>query len=110
MRKILLLAACFALLTAGAALADNVTITSKASFSTPGGMLESTNTFPFRGTQTITFQVAGKTCNLNGSARGSVPTGCNYHLTVAPDGSITGELAAGNQVCTQTRDIAASCK
>ena len=36
--------------------------------------------------------------------------GCNYIITVAPDGSISGELKAGNMVCTQSKDVAKSCK
>lgn len=92
-------------------LADTVTVTSEASFSDPsGGRISSTNSHAFVGTSTITFQVAGKTCNLNGSARGSVPTGCNYAITVAPSGALSGTLTAGNSVCTQSNQVASSCK
>jgi hypothetical protein len=98
------------LVVSSAAFADTVAITSQASFSSPSGSIESTNSFAFKGTNTITFMVAGKTCNLNGSARGPVPTGCNYTITVAPNGSITGTLTAGNSVCTQSSQIASSCK
>ena len=59
---------------------------------------------------TFKFEVAGKTCTFYTSARGSVPGGCNYEVTVAPDGSITGMLVAGNNYCTQTKDIPSSCK
>ncbi len=110
MKKTLLIAALVLLAVSSAALADTVTVTSNTSFSVPSGSIQSTNTFAFGGTQTITFTVAGKTCNLNGSARGSVPMGCNYAITVAPNGSITGTLAAGNSVCTQSSQIASSCK
>ena len=54
--------------------------------------------------------VAGLVCHLRTSAAGSVPMGCNYTLTVDVNGKISGELRAGNRVCTQTDQIAASCK
>ena len=110
MKKTLVLIAVLVLCVSAAALADTVAITSNASFSSPSGSIQSTNSFAFQGTQTITFQVAGKTCNLNGSARGSVPMGCNYAISVAPNGSITGSLTAGNSVCTQSAQVASSCK
>jgi hypothetical protein len=111
MRKSLPIVAIFTLFVAAAAMADTVSVTSQSSFSNPGGgNIQSTNSFAFQGTQTITFMVAGKTCNLNGSARGSVPMGCNYAITVAPNGSISGSLTAGNSVCTQSAQIASSCQ
>jgi hypothetical protein len=53
--------------------------------------------------------VAGKTCNLNGSACGSVPAGCNYSITVAPNGTISG-TSGNNDCCTRSADIASSCE
>jgi hypothetical protein len=110
MKKALMIVALALLSVAAAAFADTVSVTSQTSFSSPSGKIESTNSFAFKGTQTITFMVAGKTCNLNGSARGSVPAGCNYAITVAPNGSISGSLTAGNSVCTQSGQVASSCK
>lgn len=110
MKKTLAIVAISTLFASTAALADTVSVTSQTSFSDPKGSINSTGPFAFKGTRTITFTVAGKTCNLNGSARGSVPMGCNYAITVEPDGSITGKLTAGNGVCTQTSQIASSCK
>ena len=111
MKKTLTIVALAFLLVSAAALADTVTIISQTSFSSPSGQsISSTGVLGFVGPQTITFQVAGKTCNLNGSARGSVPMGCNYALTVAANGSISGTLTAGNSVCTQSGQVASSCK
>jgi hypothetical protein len=94
-----------------AAMADTVRITSQSTFSDPGGgSITSSDAYAFKGTRDIVFTVAGKTCTLNGSARGSVPMGCNYQITVASNGSISGELTAGNNVCTQTGQVASSCK
>lgn len=110
MKKALVIIPLAFLFVASAALADAVAVTSKTSFSSPSGpTIESFNYTAFQGPWTIIFEVAGKTCYLNGSARGSVPEGCNYHLTVEPDGSIHGILTAGNWICTQSADIAASC-
>ncbi|MCP4697553.1 MAG: hypothetical protein GY862_11985 [Gammaproteobacteria bacterium] len=110
MKKTLVIAAVAALFASTATLADTVSVTSQTAFSEPQGTITSSGSFAFGGTKTITFTVAGKTCNLNGSARGSVPMGCNYAITVAPNGSITGQLTAGNNVCTQTAQVASSCK
>jgi hypothetical protein len=108
-RVILLAVSAICLSAAGIIQADTVSVTSLTSFSDPSGAIDSSDTYAFVGTNTITFEVAGRTCNLNGSARGSVPMGCNYKIVVAADGSITGTLSAGNSVCTQTSDIAKSC-
>jgi hypothetical protein len=111
MKKALIILSLSFLFVSAAALADAVSVTSQTAFSSPAGpTIQSADWVGFQGPWTITFTVAGKTCNLNGSARGSVPTGCNYALTVAPDGSISGVLTAGNSVCTQSADIAASCQ
>ncbi|HKV07771.1 MAG TPA: hypothetical protein VJ725_06525 [Thermoanaerobaculia bacterium] len=112
MKRILTIAALAILLVSSAALADTLKVTSVTSFASPSGAppLESSNTYSFKGPQTITFTVAGKTCNLNGSARGPVPMGCNYAITVEPNGSISGTLTAGNQYCTQSNQIASSCQ
>lgn len=110
MKKVILiiLAAAMFLLQAPA-YADTVTVVSNTSFSNPQSQIKSEGEYAFRGVSTITFEVAGNTCNLNGSLRGSVPSGCNYLIEVAPNGQISGELTAGNYVCTQSADIPSSC-
>lgn len=110
MKKALFIVPLALLLLSTVALADAVSVTSQTTFSSPSGpTIQSADWVGFQGPQIITFTVAGKTCNLNGSGLGSVPTGCNYAITVAPDGSISGVLTAGNSVCTQSSDIASSC-
>jgi hypothetical protein len=110
-KKTLMIAALAVLCVSSVALADSVIVNVQTSFSSPSGQsITSTGNLQFKGTSTITFTVAGKTCNLNGSARGPVPTGCNYSITVAPNGSISGTLTSGNSVCTQSGQIGASCK
>ena len=110
MKKSLALVAVATALFSAQSLADTVSITSQSSFATPSGNINSTGSYAFVGPSTIEFEVAGKTCKLNGSARGSVPMGCNYEITVSPSGKITGILSAGNSVCTQSDQIASSCK
>lgn len=111
MKRTLTIAVLSFLLVSAVALADTVSVISQTSFASPsGGSINSSNSYAFKGVQTITFTVAGKTCNLNGSARGPVSTGCNYDITVAPNGTISGKLTAGNQVCTQSNQVASSCK
>lgn len=111
MKKALFIIALAFLFVPGVSLADAVSVTSQTVFTSPNGpTIQSADWVGFQGPWTITFTVAGKTCNLNGSARGSVPTGCNYAITVASDGTISGVLTAGNSICTQSADIAASCQ
>ena len=111
MKQKLLATAFVTLLASSATMADTVAVTSNTTFSDPaGGKIVSTNSYAFKGTNDIVFAVAGKNCTLNGSARGSVPMGCNYQITVAPDGSISGELTAGNSICTPSEKIASSCR
>ena len=110
MKKSLILVALAAALFSAQVLADTVSITSQSTFTTPSGNITSTGSYAFVGPKTIVFEVAGKTCSLNGSARGSVPMGCNYQMTVSPSGKVSGILSAGNSVCTQSDQIAASCK
>ena len=109
MKKSTILATTTTLFAFTAAMADTVTVTSNTTFSNPNGHeLTSKNTFAFKGTKTITFHVAGKTCHLTGSASGYSPGGCNYRITVAPDGTITG-TSGNNGVCTHSDKIAKSC-
>ncbi len=78
----------------------------------PNGVATKSSTaeYGFRPTQPkIDVWVAGKKCSLISSAMGSVPMGCNYTITVNAKGEISGELRAGNAVCTQTADIAKAC-
>ena len=112
MKRTLTIFALVFLSVSGAALADAVSVTTLTSFSSPGGQsITATNFVSFQGPQTITFMVAGKTCNLNGSGGSNVSVnGCNYALTVAPNGSITGSLTAGSSGCTQSAQVASSCQ
>ena len=95
---------------AAPAFADNVKVEVEISSNFDSSTLTLSNTYSTGG-EDLVVTVAGKTCNLKGSARGSVPVGCNYTIKVAPDGSITGTLfeGPGTQVCTQSEDIPAAC-
>ncbi len=93
----------------GAALADTVTIASDGGFPNQDALVTSQSTLHFKGPETIVFSFAGKTCTLNGSARGSVPMGCNYKVHLSTNGSFSGELVAGNDVCTQTPAVTSQC-
>ncbi|MEC4815549.1 MAG: hypothetical protein SAK29_20075 [Scytonema sp. PMC 1069.18] len=110
MKKLILIAfsaLVFMLSNTVPALADGVVLKYQAAFSTPDSPSVSTETyFPFKGTQRIIFKVAGKTCDLLGSASPiGAFNGCNYTVNIAPDGSLTG---TGNSPCTQ--NVAAACK
>jgi hypothetical protein len=94
-----------------AALADTVSITSTASVGAPTEQITSTSVWAQNPTTPmLTVNVAGKQCSLVSSAKAIGPIGCNYKLEVAPNGAITGSLAAGNNGCTPTPQVASSCK
>jgi hypothetical protein len=96
-------------LVATAAMADTVTVISQTSFSEPNNQtIKSEGNLPFKGTKNIIFQVAGKTCKLTGSASGPSPGGCNYTITVSPDGKISG-TSGNNGICTPSNEIAKNC-
>lgn len=96
---------------AGAAHADSVTITSNANVGTPAQSLSASMNWAHNPTTpNLTIQVAGKTCTLVSSKQAGSSNGCNYALNVAPDGTITGSLTAGNSACTPTAQVASSCK
>jgi hypothetical protein len=68
------------------------------------------NTTHFQGPQTIRVDVGGRICNLIGSAAGGGAfQGCNYRITLSPNGTITGESLTP-QGCTPSAQIPASCK
>ncbi|MEB3358371.1 MAG: hypothetical protein VKK04_16720 [Synechococcales bacterium] len=111
MKKLLLTLAALAMfLFASPVYADTVRVVTEAKFINPSGNDKAEFEYAFRGIDTIRVQFGGKTCTLNGSARGSVPMGCNYTIFIRPDGSFGGELRAGNSVCTPSANVAASCQ
>lgn len=116
MKKALILVAALAIALPCLALADTVWVETQSSIdagaAAPANESKtSTAEYAFRPEKPeITVKVANKMCVLRSSAAGSVPMGCNYTITVAADGSVSGELRAGNMVCTQTPDIAKSCQ
>jgi len=96
---------------AGAAKADTVVTTFLTLVGAPTQQTTATANAAFNPTSPmLSVQIAGKTCSLVSSAQAIGPVGCNYALTVGPDGSITGVLAAGNAGCTPTPQVAAACK
>ncbi len=110
MKKLILVAfsaLLFMLSSAVPALADGVKFNYNAAFSSPSNpQVTAEKYFPFKGTKRVVFKVAGKTCDLLGSASPiGAFNGCNYTINIAPDGSLTG---SGNSPCTQ--NVAAACK
>ena len=111
MKKSLTIAAFVFLAVSTVALADSLTVTSELLTTSPPGFatISTTTKFGFKGPNTITFTIAGKTCNLQGSGSSNASGGCNYSITVAPNGSISGS-SGNNQGCTPSSQVAASCK
>ena len=111
MKRVLLLVVLAALVLPGLALADTVWVVTESAVnagkSAPANESKSSKAeYAFRPeTPDIVVVVAGRKCALHSSVRGSVPMGCNYTVTIAADGSLSGELRAGNAVCTQTPEI-----
>ncbi|NEO79412.1 hypothetical protein [Moorena sp. SIO4G3] len=109
MKKLILIAfsaLLFMLSVNAPALADGVVLTYEADFDSPDSVVIAEKYFPFRGTKRVVFEVAGKTCDLLGSASPiGAFQGCNYKVTIAADGTLSG---TGNYPCTE--DVAAACK
>ena len=87
---------------AGAAYADSITFTGH-------GVLANGWEIPIKGHQGWTprapreiIKVAGKTCEIGTSVQGSVSRGCNYVISITPDG-VAFELNSGeySQTCTK---------
>ncbi|MDJ0677078.1 MAG: hypothetical protein QNJ36_17130 [Calothrix sp. MO_167.B42] len=109
MKKLILItfsALVFMLSSTVPALADGVEFKYQADFgSTLNQPVIAEKYFPFRGVSRIVFEVAGKKCNLLGSASPiRAYQGCNYTINIAADGTLTG---SGNSPCTT--DVAAAC-
>lgn len=110
MKKLILIAfsaLVFMLSNTVPALADGVVFNYNAAFTSPSNpTVTAQNYFPFKGTERVVFKVAGKTCDLLGSASPiGASQGCNYTINIAADGTLTG---SGNSPCTQ--NVAAACK
>jgi len=109
MKKLILIAfsaLMFMVSSAVPALADGVNFTYEADFTSPSQQVFAKQYFPFKGTKRVIFDVAGKHCDLLGSASPiGAYQGCNYQVKIAADGTLTG---SGNYPCTQ--DVAAACK
>ena len=109
MKKVLFLATIIAIVVPCVASADTVRIVSKATVD--GETVTAEKEYGFRPmSPEIKVAIQGKTCTLRSAAAGSVPMGCNYTIAIAADGTVSGELRAGNAVCTQSADVADSCK
>jgi hypothetical protein len=110
MKKFILIAfsaLVFMLSSAVPALADGVVFKYDAAVTSPSNPKVTAETyFPFKGTQRVNFKVAGKTCDLLGSASPiGASDGCNYTISIAADGSLTG---TGNSPCTT--NVVAACQ
>ncbi len=110
---VMILAAAMFLL-ASPAYADSLKIQTGVTFSSPDiyKTTPGTTYSDIKGSPEISVSVAGKTCTLAGSQGNSAPQGCNYDITVAPNGSIaaTNPNAPRYGNCTAPAAIASSCK
>jgi hypothetical protein len=91
---------------ASPAYADSVSVSTQAAFTNPTNFnaVPERDYYDFKGLkEKITFTIAGKTCNLQGSGSVVKPEGGNYQIAVSPTGTLSG---SGN--CTT--DIDSPCK
>lgn len=102
------------LVLSAAAYADTVNITTQADFiapSNPGA--SATINYAFTPSAPISFKVAGKTCNWvsssspYGSGGGA---GCNYTITVDPNGMLTNATSNGNGCTASGQPMIDACK
>lgn len=112
MKKMMLIAV--ALVMSAAAYADTVNISVQADFikpSKPGA--SSKISMAFTPSAPISFKVAGKTCTWisssspYGSGGGA---GCNYNITVNPDGMLADATSNGNGCTASGKAMISACK
>lgn len=94
------------------AYADTVNITTEAAFSGPTSSQSSKIAYAFTPTTSpIVFNVAGKTCSWVSSTQAIGPQGCNYSITISPNGTLTNPSNANStSSCTQASAMVAACK
>lgn len=79
--------------------ADSVLVVTKTTIS--GQAISSQAQADFRPTSnTITVNIAGKTCTFGSSTQGSVPQGCNYTITV-DENDLVPSVREASSVCMQ---------
>lgn len=112
MKKIMLLAAALSL--SAIAQADTVNINVQSDFITPSKPGASGKiSMAFTPSAPISFKVAGKTCTWvsssspYGSGGGA---GCNYNLTVTPEGTLANATSNGNGCTASGKAMIAACK
>ena len=109
-KTILILIVLLATAATPAVFADSITVTLNLSTNFHGHTASATTSLGTDGKQDYTYQVAGYTCKLNGSYRGSVPSGCNYQINIAADGTLTGSVGGGSGTSVCTQNVAKACK
>jgi hypothetical protein len=111
MKKVLFIAVAIAFIS-GAAHADTLAITSMTAVTMPSSQIISNSTLQFVGTPAITFTAAGKTCSWLGSGAGaSVPSGCNYGITVNNStNTLSNPSSLDNANCTPASQMLSLCK
>jgi hypothetical protein len=99
------------LFVASVAQADSVSITVQAS-ATPSNNPNGSGTVSWGWTPTgspTAVKFAGKTCNWVSSTTGAGTAGCNYSITVAPDGSLSNP-GSNSSGCTPPAQMIAACQ
>lgn len=109
-KTILILVVLLATAAAPAVFADTVHVNVTLSSNFHDHTSTATTSLATDGKQDYTFKIAGYTCTLNGSYRGSVPTGCNYTINIASDGTLTGSVAGGSGTNVCTQNVPKACK
>jgi hypothetical protein len=112
MKKALFIAAAAVAFISGAAHADTLSVNSVTAVTVPSSQIISASTIHFVGTPTISFAAAGKTCTWLGSGAGaSVPSGCNYGITVnTSTNTLSNPTSLDNANCTPTSQMLSLCK
>lgn len=107
-----LLIALAALSLTAVAWADTVNVTSQTQFITPSGSPSATTSMAFTPRAPIVFRVAGKTCHWASSSSpygAGGGAGCNYSITVDPDGNLTDATSNGNGCTASGQPMVSAC-
>lgn len=110
MKRLLISLAALTLTTVASA--DTVNITSQTNFITPSGSPSATTSMAFTPSAPIVFKVAGKTCRWVSSSSpwgSGGGAGCNYSITVDPDGNLTDATSNGNGCTASGQPMVSAC-
>lgn len=92
------------------ALANSVTIKFESSFKIPNSEEVATTQVYVPMTPVIAFKVAGKGCQWSGAEDVLDSGGCDYRITVSPEGALKDASSSGPKICMTGGAMLRNCR